>query len=187
MLNFKQTNNENNVKKYENKIDRVDFNEFRWDNSTQTAYYKGRKLTQSVTKTGYINVHLEAKSFRLHKLIATKYISNIDVNYNLVDHINENKTDNRLINLRWIDNSENMAKAYRLRKEPIIRKDYIYKVTPTDNTSISFYFDQRKQVANFINRSERAVSFALNGITNSSGGYFITRTEVLDGTYLTGF
>ncbi|CAM3231953.1 hypothetical protein [Empedobacter stercoris] len=187
MSNFKINQNENNVKKYENKIDRVNFSEFIWDNSTQTAYYKGRKLTQSITRTGYVDVHLEGKSFRLHKLIAHKYISNTDVTYTLVDHINESKDDNRLINLRWLNNSENMAKAYRLRKEPIIRKDYIYKVTPTDNTSISFYFDKRKEVANFINRSERAVSFALNGISQTSGGYFITRTEVADGTYLTGF
>ncbi|MDM1542349.1 HNH endonuclease [Empedobacter sp. 189-2] len=189
MFNNQNTNNENNVntKKYENKIERVDFSEFHWDNKTQTAYYKGRKLTQSVTKTGYVDVHLEAKSFRLHKLIAHKYISNSDASYTIVDHINESKDDNRLVNLRWLNNSENMAKAYRLRKEPVIRKDYIYKVTPTTDTSISFYFDKRKEVAEFIQRSERAVSFALDGTTNSSGGYFITRTEVADGYTLTGF
>ncbi|MGV0964781.1 hypothetical protein [Empedobacter falsenii] len=189
MSNFKINQNENNVntKKYENKIDRVDFSEFIWDNSTQTAYYKGRKLTQSITRTGYVDVHLEGKSFRLHQLIATKYIPNWCETHTLVDHINETKNDNCLYNLRWTTNAKNMAKTYSLRKEPVIRKDYIYKVTPTTDTSISFYFDQRKQVAEFIQRSERAVSFALDGTTHSSGGYFITRNEVVDGYTLTGF
>lgn len=180
-------NNNVNKTKYENKIERVDFSEFHWNDSTQQAYYKGRKLTQSTSKTGYVNVYIEANTFRLHQLIAVKYIQKWCESHTLVDHINENKADNRIINLRWINNSENMAKAYQLRKSPIKHKDYIYKVTPSNDTSVSFYFDKRIDVAKYIQRSERAVSFALDGTTLSSGGYFITRTELVDGAYLTGY
>ena len=183
----KQNDIKSNNRNYENKIDRVDFSLFTWDDTTQQAYYKGRKLTQSITSTGYIDVHLERKSFRLHKLIATKYIPNWNQNYNIVDHINENKADNRLINLRWVNNAENMSKTYSLKKEPITRKDYVYRVVAKDDTSISFYFGQRKEVAEFINRSERAVSFAIDGTTKSSGGYYIDRREVGDGFCLTNF
>ncbi|WP_295676153.1 hypothetical protein [uncultured Empedobacter sp.] len=81
-----------------------------------------------------------------------------------------------------------MSKAYQLRKEPITRKDYVYRVVAKDDAnSISFYFGQRKEVAEFINRSERAVSFALNGTTKSSGGYYIDRREVGNGFCLTNY
>ncbi|WP_312922189.1 HNH endonuclease signature motif containing protein [Empedobacter brevis] len=180
-------NNNVNTKKYENKIELVNFSEFFWDDTNQQAYYKGRKLTQSTTNTGYVNVYLEAKSFRLHKLIATKYLQKWCETHSIVDHINENKADNRLINLRWVDNSENMSKTYSLKKEPQTRKEYVYKVVAKDDASISFYFGLRKEVAEFINRSERAVSFALDGITKSSGGYFIDRREITDGYSLTHY
>lgn len=181
-----QSNNVN-TKKYENKIEKVDFSLFIWDDEEQQAYYNGRKLTQTITANGYIDVHLESTSFKLHKLIATKYIPNWNSSYNIVDHINEVKNDNRIINLRWVNNSENMAKTYSLKKEPIVRKDYVYRVVAKDDTSISFYFGQRKEVAEFIQRSERAVSFALDGTTKSSGGYFIDRREVGDGFCLINF
>lgn len=182
MINQNNQKNENvNKLKYENKIERVNFSEFTWDDTTQQAYYKGRKLTQTKTKHGYIDVHVESTSFKLHQLIARKYLQKWCETHTIVDHINENKADNRLINLRWCTNAENMAKAYQLRKEPVIRKDYVYKVVPTTDTTLSFYFGMRKEVAEYINRSERAVSFALDGTCQTSGGYYITRVEITGG------
>ncbi|WP_313097591.1 hypothetical protein [Empedobacter sp.] len=68
-----------------------------------------------------------------------------------------------------------------MRREPVIRKEYVYKVVPSNDTSVSFYFGQRKEVAQYINRSERAVSFALDGTCQTSGGYFISRVEITGG------
>jgi hypothetical protein len=48
----------------------------------------------------------------VHRLLALTFIDNPN-NYNIVDHINRIRDDNRLENLRWVDcyqNSQNSSK-----------------------------------------------------------------------------
>ena len=42
----------------------------------------------------------------IHRLVAQEFIDN-PVNKKYVDHIDHNKTDNTILNLRWVSNSEN--------------------------------------------------------------------------------
>jgi len=61
-----------------------------------------------VDPKGYLGflVSPERKRLRHHRLLAIHYIPNPE-NKPQVDHINRNKQDNRLENLRWVDGSEN--------------------------------------------------------------------------------
>ena len=67
----------------------------------------GNILKESIDKSrGYYRVHLYGKGFLKHRLIAKQFIPNPD-NLPCVDHINRDKTDNHLFNLRWCTSSEN--------------------------------------------------------------------------------
>lgn len=66
------------------------------------------------TKNGYIQVSLyknkKRKDFKLHQLIAKAFIVNPE-NKEFIDHINHQKDDNRIENLRWSTSSENNKNA----------------------------------------------------------------------------
>lgn len=68
-------------------------------------------------KNGYLQVYLckdgEKQHFRLHKLIANIFIPNPD-NKPQINHINGNKTDNRVYNLEFCTCSENNQHAFKL-------------------------------------------------------------------------
>lgn len=58
---------------------------------------------------------------RVHVFVAEAFLENPN-NYPYIDHINQDKTDNRVENLRWVDAVENGKNAIYLkpRREPII-------------------------------------------------------------------
>ena len=67
-------------------------------------------LKPTVSHKGYGVIDLTRKPKRvqglIHRMVADCFIENPD-NKPCVDHINENKTDNRVENLRWATNPEN--------------------------------------------------------------------------------
>lgn len=65
-------------------------------------------------KDGYMHVKANHKAYRVHRLVAKCFIPN-PFNKPYVDHINHDRTDNRLCNLRWVtpkENGENQSKKW---------------------------------------------------------------------------
>lgn len=65
-----------------------------------------RKIIPQEDKDGYWRVQVHGKLYRLNRLIALAFIPNPD-NLPVVDHINRDRKDNRISNLRWASFKDN--------------------------------------------------------------------------------
>jgi hypothetical protein len=65
-----------------------------------------RILKSFLNSKGYKKVFIKDKSFFIHRLVGIAFIPNPD-NKTSVDHIDNNKTNNNINNLRWCTYSEN--------------------------------------------------------------------------------
>jgi hypothetical protein len=87
------------------------------ENKIVEGYFEKRKPT--VNKFGYLCLCLSgAKHAKVHRLVAETFIPNPD-NLPHVNHINENKTDNRVENLEWVSPQRNKeyssSKTYTIK------------------------------------------------------------------------
>lgn len=74
-----------------------------------------RIISQQKTNSGYMVVHLwknnKRKAFTIHRLVAIHFIPN-PLNKLQVDHIDFNKSNNKVDNLQWVNANENMSKNW---------------------------------------------------------------------------
>jgi len=75
-----------------------------------------------VDDTGYISVYINGSRVRVHRLVANEFIEKVD-GKPFVNHIDGDKTNNRVENLEWCTQSENARHAYRTGLSPKLGKD----------------------------------------------------------------
>lgn len=78
---------------------------------------KGKILTLRLKKNGYLQVAVRfgngnRKWFLVHRLVAIAFLPNPD-KLSQVDHVNNDKADNKVVNLQWMTSKANCNKAYK--------------------------------------------------------------------------
>ena len=97
--------------------------------------YKGKELKLQKNQYGYGTVLLRkngvAKTFQVHRLVAETFLPNAD-SLPEVHHLNHDRTDNRVENLKWVTSAEQKDEHWRAAQGVRLRVvghgiDKIYK------------------------------------------------------------
>ena len=129
----------------------------------KSLHRNGKLLKITPDKYGYLKVNLskegKKKTFRIHRLVAAAFLPN-EENLPEVDHINNDKTDNRVCNLQWISRVENNRK----RESGVFIPKRIVCIETGE------VFESVAAAAKAVNRSEITMSQHLMGIQGSCAG-----------------
>lgn len=78
--------------------------------------YKGKELNLHMDKDGYFIIGLSKngiyKLMKVHRLVADAFVPNID-NLPEVHHLNHDRKDNRIQNLKWVSKDEQRDEHWR--------------------------------------------------------------------------
>lgn len=108
-------------------------------------FFAGRVLKPQENNRGYLSVALVKSTNRIsiHRLVAITFIPNPD-NLPTVDHIDRNKTNNHVSNLRWATHEQQMAN--------VVRQWISYESTRNRSIKWRFRFKQTGVSRYFLNR-----------------------------------
>jgi hypothetical protein len=132
---------------------------FHYDENTGIFFrFKHRKLN-SVCKNGYLQTSINGKKYYLHRLAWLYVYGNFPDKE--IDHINNNKTDNRICNLRQVTRSQNLSNT-KLNKNnkakhknvSLHSKTNLWRVVMTKNKKciVNKYFKELNDAICFANK-----------------------------------
>lgn len=137
---------------------------------------KGCKIT-----TGYLKVNLYKNNIAcgklIHRLVAQAFIPNSE-NKPQINHIDENKTNNRFDNLEWSTAKENSN--YGTRNERSSKSRSVPIIATNLKTGESQEFYGGRECARKLSLHQASISRVLKGIQNHTGGYTFKYKEEIN-------
>jgi len=116
----------------------VDFPNYEVSDAGEVRNSKtGKVMKGGVKRNGYAQVKLSGHWSTVHRLVAQHFIENPE-NKPCVDHIDRNRVNNHLSNLRWVTQSENRQNTDYYGHVTSGHRHHIY-TTSTDTFNVRFY------------------------------------------------
>ena len=88
---------------------------------TDFPYYIRKKsnkhiISENIHSTGYVRTTLHREKYLKHRIVALQFIPNPN-NFPEVDHINHDRSDYHIENLRWVSSSQNKQNQGQMRNK----------------------------------------------------------------------
>lgn len=130
----------------------------------------GMELKQSYNSSGYKQAPLKLKNKRrwkkcfVHRLVALAFVSGRTEQYNDVDHIDTNKTNNKWNNLRWTDRIGNMS-----------NENTVFKMWNQNGIECYVYDFKLNYIGKFgsLDEAQEAIGRVIHGINTRVKEYYI--------------
>lgn len=132
------------------------------------------------TKSGYARVNLSKEgrleTFRVHRLVGTHFLPN-PKDLPEINHINEDKTDNRAENLEWCDKSYNVNFGTRTQRQ----REKVSKpvIQLTMNGEEVGRYDSTVQAGKETGLNHHRIADCCRGDRKSTGGFRWAYREVV--------
>lgn len=137
-----------------------------------TRKRKGRLMAQRFNKYGYLIVGLRngtsQKTFTVHRLVAKTFIPN-DRNYTEVNHIDENKQNNNVLNLEWCNNQYNIKYGTGIERRAEKKRKRVIQCNLDGEELMEF--SSITEAAKSINKGTSVISACCKGIRKTAYGY----------------
>jgi len=137
------------------------------------TYTRKGKIIKPQERQGYlrgrVSVMKVKATYSIHRLVATAFIPNPE-NKEQVNHINENKADNRVANLEWVTPKENVQHSFKLgNRKPLSKSN---KARPVLNVKTGIYYKSLLAASKTItNISYSGLQHQMNGVVKNTAGF----------------
>lgn len=139
-------------------------------------------LKKCIHSNGYeqVNIRIGNKYVTklIHRLVAVAFIPNPD-NKPCVDHIDGNKRNNYVSNLRWVTPVENANNIITKKKSIENRKSHNEKKIVAISGEINVYFNSIIEASIILGVDRTSISKCLKGQRGKAGGYVFKYQEMV--------